>query len=39
MSYAGHLAVYLAIRDRDGERAAVAMTRHLEEAYNRYASH
>jgi DNA-binding FadR family transcriptional regulator len=39
MSYAGHLAVYLAIRDRDGERAAAAMTRHLEEAYNRYAPH
>jgi DNA-binding FadR family transcriptional regulator len=39
MSYAGHLAVFQAIRDRDGERAANAMTRHLEEAYNRYARH
>jgi DNA-binding FadR family transcriptional regulator len=38
-SYAGHLAVFQAIRDRDGERAADAMSRHLEQAYSRYARH
>lgn len=39
MSFAGHLAVFDAVALRDGEGAAEAMRRHLEEAYNRYARH
>jgi DNA-binding FadR family transcriptional regulator len=36
MSYAGHLAIYEAVRARDAERGAEAMKKHLDEAYNRY---